>query len=80
MITLEELAQRRKHLDQRRRALREQQDQWVRLCQERLRAQAVLHDLRAFCERIQSRLAEASFQERQTILQLLIERIIVSGS
>ncbi len=77
VISLEELAQRRKHLEQRRRALHEQQEQWTQLRQERLRAQEVLHDLRAFCSRIQNRLAAASFEERQTILQLVIERIIV---
>jgi site-specific DNA recombinase len=77
VITLEELAQRRKSLAQRRHALRDQQEQWARLRQERLRTQAVLHDLRAFCARIASRLDTAAFEERQTILQLLIERVIV---
>ena len=41
------------------------------------RAREVLEDLNAFCERISSRLKEATFEEKQAILQLLIERIIV---
>ena len=44
---------------------------------ERRAAKAVWSDLEAFCRRVRSRLDEASFAERQRILQLLIERIIV---
>ena len=34
-------------------------------------------DLTAFCERVRGRLDEASFDDRQAILQLVVERIIV---
>jgi site-specific DNA recombinase len=37
----------------------------------------VLEDLQVFCRRIDVRLDEATFEEKQAILQLLIERIIV---
>ena len=37
----------------------------------------MLEDLKAFCERINARLDDATFEEKQAILQLLIERIIV---
>jgi site-specific DNA recombinase len=40
----------------------------------------VLRDLAAFCERVRGRLDEASFADRQAILQLVIERIIVHES
>jgi site-specific DNA recombinase len=77
VITLGELAQRREELARRRAALVEQQGQQARLRQERARAQEVLVDLTAFCERLRSRLAEVTFEEKQAILQLLIERVIV---
>ena len=34
-------------------------------------------DLRAFCERVEARLEDASFVDRQALLQLVIDRIIV---
>jgi site-specific DNA recombinase len=77
VITLPELAQRRHQLAQRRQALIEQQAQQARLRQQRVHAQEVLEDLTTFCERIRTRLAEATFADQQAILQLLIERIIV---
>ena len=77
VIGLQELAERRRLLEQRRRGLREQQEQRERLRQQQVRAQEVLTSLTAFCERVTARLAEVTFEEQQAILQLLIERIIV---
>jgi len=77
ILALDELAQRRPLLEQRRRALVAQREQQRRLRQERARGQAVLMELTTFCERIRARLREASFEDRQAILQLLIERVIV---
>ena len=74
---MEELADRRGQVARRRQALEEQQAQQVRLRQERAQAQAVLADLTAFCARIRGRIAEASFADKQAILQLLVERIVV---
>ena len=77
VLSLDELAQRRPLLEQRRRALVAQREQQGRLRQERARGQAVLTELTTFCERIRARLREASFEDRQAILQLLIERVII---
>lgn len=77
VITLDELAQRRAELRRRRQVLTEEQNQRAQLRRERARAQEVLTELTAFCERVRSRLHEVTFEEKQTILQLLIERIIV---
>lgn len=77
VIDLAELTQRRQQLAERRRALAEQQEQQARLRQERAHAQEVLEDLTAFCERIRARLSDATLEEKQEILQLLIERVIV---
>ena len=40
----------------------------------------MLSDLTAFCDRIRGRLDEASFADKQAILRLVIERIIVNES
>jgi hypothetical protein len=48
-----------------------------RLRSERRTAKEVWADLTAFCERVRSRLDEATLAERQRILQLLIDRVIV---
>ena len=42
------------------------------------RGEGGLADLTAFCERVRGRLDEASLAERQAILQLLVERVIVA--
>ena len=77
VITLEELAQRREELRRRRQTLLDEREQRAHLRRERARTQEILTDLTAFCARVSSRLAEVTFEEKQTILQLLIERIIV---
>jgi site-specific DNA recombinase len=77
IITLAELAERRQQVARHRQAVEEQREQQARVRRERAQAQAVLTELTAFCERIQQRLAAATFADQQAILQLLIERIIV---
>jgi site-specific DNA recombinase len=77
VLKLEELAERRRHLADQQRALAQELEQVQRLRQQRAHAQEVLTNLTAFCERIRGRLQAATFADRQTILQLVIERIIV---
>lgn len=77
VITLADLKARRAALETRRQALRAQQDQLERLQAERQTAQSVGRDLTRFCERIRTRLKKATVAEKQEVLQLLIERIIV---
>ena len=66
----------RRKADQ-RHALDLQLEQQRRLCDQRSKAQAVMADLRAFCGRVEIRLEGASFVDRQALLQLVVERIIV---
>jgi len=77
VISLEELSERRQQLSARRQLLDHQQlaqqHQLVQIGQN----QQVLTDLRLFSERIRTRLAQANFEEKQMILQLVIERVIV---
>ena len=77
IIELEELKERRTKIAQRREALGTQYEQQAQLRRQAVQAREVLEDLQAFCRRINARLDDATFEEKQAILQLLIERIIV---
>src|SRR4051812_17209771 len=76
-IDLDELKRRREQIQGRRVVLTGQRDQEQRLRRERQTAKEVWADLTAFCQRVRSRLDEATLAEKQRILQLLIERVIV---
>jgi site-specific DNA recombinase len=77
VITLEELSARRRALAEQRRIAEQHREQHRRLRERRVRAEDTLVSLTAFCERVRSRLHTASTTERQAILQLVVERIIV---
>jgi site-specific DNA recombinase len=76
-IELAELRERQREIEGRRQVLLAQRDQQAQLREEQRTARQVWGDLTAFCERIRSRLGEATAAERQQILQLLVERVIV---
>jgi site-specific DNA recombinase len=80
VISLAELTERRRSLAAQREALEHQGRQQQTLRSEQVKAQAVLNDLTAFCDRIRGRLDAASFADKQAILQLVVERIIVHES
>ena len=77
VIELEELEERRSKIAQRGEALRTHYEQQAHLRRRAQGAREVLEDLKTFCRRIDTRLDDATFEEKQAILQLLIERIIV---
>jgi site-specific DNA recombinase len=64
-------------LKEQRRSTEAQLEQHWRLRQQCVQADEALRSLEAFSDRIRSRLQTASVMERQAILQLVIERIIV---
>jgi site-specific DNA recombinase len=78
-VELGELKDRRAQIAGRRQALVARRDQRARLRAERDAARQVYDDLAAFGDRIRSRLAAASVGERQKVLQLLVERVIVGA-
>jgi site-specific DNA recombinase len=77
VISLTEMSERRHRLAEERRDLERQQQERERLRQQHAQAEAVRSSLEAFCARVGSRLQDTSVADRQTILQLVIERIIV---
>jgi site-specific DNA recombinase len=77
VLDLAELAERRRQLADQRHALASELEHVQHLRQQRIHTQEVMASLKAFCERIQGRLWEATFADQQAILQLVVERIIV---
>ena len=77
IIEIQELQERQAKIAQRRKALTAHYDQQAQLRRQAAQAREVLEDLKTFCRRINARLDDATFEEKQSILQLLIERIIV---
>src|SRR5436309_10940650 len=76
-MSLSDLKDHRQQISARRQAMAAQHEQQARLRAERQTAREAWADLKAFCERVRSRLAEASPSEKQQLLQLLVERVIV---
>jgi site-specific DNA recombinase len=76
-LSLAELGQRRELLTQRRTVLYEQREHQQRMRQQELHAHAVLTELTHFCTRIRQRLPTVTLAEKQQLLQLLIDRIVV---
>src|SRR4051794_28784684 len=80
VISLAELSDQRRVLAEQRSLAEQQYEQHRRLHQQSVQAQEALTSLTAFSERIRSGLHTASVIERQAILQLVVERIIVHDS
>lgn len=76
-VNLAELSERRRHLAEERLGIERQQRERDHLRQQRVQAQAVRASLEAFCTRVRGRLGAATFADKQAILQLVVERIIV---
>jgi site-specific DNA recombinase len=77
-ISLEELKERRHQLQARRRLLLAELDQQARLLSERQAAQAAYRELAEFCERVRTGLDNLLPVQRQQLLHLLVERVMVS--
>jgi site-specific DNA recombinase len=80
IIPLDEYGRRRRDLEQRMRALAEQEEQ---LCQDAARRQqlaGVAASLEAFRARVQRGLAGAGFEQRRQLVLLLVDRVIVTDA
>ncbi|HLV97349.1 MAG TPA: recombinase family protein [Ktedonobacterales bacterium] len=78
VLDLEEYQRRRQGLEQRLQTLAEQ----VRLLEASVGRQdelaALVQSIKAFCERVQQGLTEATFEQRRLLVELLIDRVIVT--
>ena len=78
VIGLAELERKRKELDRRHATLTAQQRQLDAAAEQRLELQAVADGIEAFCQTIRAGLATATFEQRRQLVDLLIDRVIVT--
>jgi site-specific DNA recombinase len=78
VLHLEEYQRRRQELEQRLQALAEQTRQLEASVGRQDTLAALVQSIEAFCERVQCGLVEATFEQRRLLVELLIDRVIVT--
>jgi hypothetical protein len=78
VVGLAELEHKRQELDRRRVTLATQQRQLDAIAEQRLELGAVAHGIQAFCQTVRAGLATASFTQRRLLVELLIDRVVVT--
>jgi site-specific DNA recombinase len=78
VVGLAELERKRQELDRRRATLAAQQRQLDAVAQQRLELRTVAGGIEAFCQTVRAGLATATFAQRRLLVELLIDRVIVT--
>ena len=79
VLPLEEYQRRRLELEQRQQGLAEQARQ-LEVSRGRHEALAgMVQSIEAFCQRVQQRLAEATFAQKRHLIELLLDRVVVTN-
>ena len=78
VIALAEFQRKREELDRRHATLTAQQRQLDAAAEQRLELQAVADGIESFCQTIRAGLATATFEQRRQLVELLIDRVIVT--
>jgi site-specific DNA recombinase len=79
-VDLAEFDRMRQVLDRCRGGLEAQQRQLTAIAQRRLEPSAVANSVDAFCTQVRAGLTAATFAERRTLVELLIDRVIVTDA
>ena len=78
VLALAEFDRKRQELDRRRATLAAQQHQLDAIAEQRLELRAVADGIEAFCQTVRSGLATATFAQRRLLVELLIDRVVVT--
>jgi site-specific DNA recombinase len=78
VVPLAEYERRRRDLEQRDEALAGQERQLEAQADQRMELAGVAGSVEDFCERVRSGLADATFEQRRKLVELLIDRVIVT--
>ena len=78
VIPLAEYQRRRQDLEGRDAALATQERQLQAQSHQHMRLAGIVGSVEDFCERVRSGLAEATFEQRRKLVELLIDRVIVT--
>jgi len=78
VLTLPAFEQKQRELARRQEALQNPQRQLDAVAQQHVALSAVAASLEAFCAQVRDGLREATFQQRRALVELLIDRVIVT--
>ncbi len=78
VLELAELGRKRKELDQRSGALVAQRRQLEARAQERIELTEIAHSIEKFCEQVKAGLSGATFEQKRSLVELLIDRVVVT--
>ena len=78
VLELAELERKRKELESRAEALLAQERQLESSARERAELAAIADSIEEFCERVRASLADATFEQKRRLVELLIDRVIVN--
>ncbi|MGO8951591.1 MAG: recombinase family protein [Ktedonobacterales bacterium] len=79
VLQLEEYQRRRQELDRRVQALAEQVRQLEASVGRHDELAAMVQSIEAFCQRVQQGLLEATFEQKRLVVELLIDRVVVTN-
>ena len=78
VLELPELERKRKELEGRTDALLAQERQLEASARERTELAEIADSIEEFCEQVRAGLADATFEQKRRLVELLIDRVIVS--
>ena len=79
VVPLAELDRKRQDLLRREESLEAEQRQLEAIARRHLDLQALATSIEAFCAQVRAGLGQATFAQRRTLVELLIDRVIVTG-
>ena len=80
VIPLDEYQRRRQEIEQRLRALHNQAEQLLLQIEHQQELAGLVTHVEEFCQRVQAGLLHASFEQKRQLVELLIDRVIVTDS
>jgi site-specific DNA recombinase len=80
VLQLEEYKRRRQELEQRLQSIAEQVRQLEVNVGRHDELAGIVQSIEAFCERVQQGLTEATFEQKRQLIELLVDRVVVTGN
>ncbi len=79
VLSLAEYKRRRQDLEERQKALAAQSRQLAQTIAQQVEWTRLASAMRDFCQRVEQGLADASFEQKRQLVELLIDRVVVTG-
>ena len=79
ILQLEEYKRRRQELEQRLQVMTEQKRQLEASVGHHDQLAGMVQSVEAFCQRVQQGITEATFEQKRQLIELLIDRVVVTG-